>query len=103
MDMRRALQAHAERRNAEAGRGFPLPSKDASARSEIVAETHSGRLASRGQLLRDAKAMRAESLRRTWAFRIGERTGTWCRAGMPSDVALASPSVKDTRRTVGIL
>ncbi|KAL0433215.1 UNVERIFIED_CONTAM: hypothetical protein Slati_2655800 [Sesamum latifolium] len=82
MDMRRALRAHAEHRNAEAGRGCPLPSKDASARSEIVAETHSGRLASRGRPLRDAKAMRAEILGRTWAFRIDERTGMRCRAGM---------------------
>ncbi|KAL0402258.1 UNVERIFIED_CONTAM: hypothetical protein Slati_4255700 [Sesamum latifolium] len=55
-DMRRALRAHAERRNAEAGRRCPLPSRDASASSEIVAETHSGRLASRGRPLRDAKA-----------------------------------------------
>ncbi|KAL0462580.1 UNVERIFIED_CONTAM: hypothetical protein Slati_0145600 [Sesamum latifolium] len=53
--MRRALRAHAERRNAEAGRGCPLPSRDASADFEIVAETHSGRLASRGRPPRDTK------------------------------------------------
>ncbi|KAL0401449.1 UNVERIFIED_CONTAM: hypothetical protein Slati_4174800 [Sesamum latifolium] len=54
--MRRVLRAQAERRNAEAEQGCPLPSKNASTGSEIVAETHSGRLASRGQPLRDAKA-----------------------------------------------
>ncbi|KAL0408370.1 UNVERIFIED_CONTAM: hypothetical protein Sradi_1771400 [Sesamum radiatum] len=48
-----------------------------------------GRLASRGRPLRDAKAA-AESLGRTWAFRIGERTGTWCCAGRRSNVVLAS-------------
>ncbi|KAL2224344.1 UNVERIFIED_CONTAM: hypothetical protein Sindi_3072400, partial [Sesamum indicum] len=56
LDMRRALRAHAERRNAEAERGCSLPSRDASAGSEIVGETHGGRLASRGRPLRDAKA-----------------------------------------------
>ncbi|KAL0308600.1 UNVERIFIED_CONTAM: hypothetical protein Sradi_5802300 [Sesamum radiatum] len=55
-DMRRALRAHAEHRNAEAGQGCPLPSKDASTGSENVGETHGGRLASRGRPLRDAKA-----------------------------------------------
>ncbi|KAL0461198.1 UNVERIFIED_CONTAM: hypothetical protein Slati_0007400 [Sesamum latifolium] len=54
--MRRALRAHAEHCNAEAERGCSLPSRDASAGSEIVAETHSCRLASRGRPLRDAKA-----------------------------------------------
>ncbi|KAK4390113.1 Zinc finger BED domain-containing protein RICESLEEPER 1 [Sesamum angolense] len=54
--MRWALRAHAERRNAKAGRGCPLPSRDASAGSEIVGETHGGRLVSRGRPLRDAKA-----------------------------------------------
>ncbi|KAL0450999.1 UNVERIFIED_CONTAM: hypothetical protein Slati_1656300 [Sesamum latifolium] len=54
--MRRALRAYAERRKAKAGRGCPLPSRDASAGPEIVAETYSGRLASRGRPLRDAKA-----------------------------------------------
>ncbi|KAL2249893.1 UNVERIFIED_CONTAM: hypothetical protein Sindi_2463000 [Sesamum indicum] len=53
--MRRALRAHVERRNAEAERGCSLPSRDASAGSEIVGETHGGRLASRGRPLRDAK------------------------------------------------
>ncbi|KAL0303236.1 UNVERIFIED_CONTAM: hypothetical protein Sradi_6191700 [Sesamum radiatum] len=53
--MRRALRAHAVRINAEAARGCPLPSRDALAGSQIVAETHSGRLASRGRRLRDAK------------------------------------------------
>ncbi|KAL2247838.1 UNVERIFIED_CONTAM: hypothetical protein Sindi_2636100 [Sesamum indicum] len=37
-------------------RGCSLPSRDASAGSEIVGETHGGRLASRGRPLRDAKA-----------------------------------------------
>ncbi|KAL0451931.1 UNVERIFIED_CONTAM: hypothetical protein Slati_1171200 [Sesamum latifolium] len=54
--MRRALWAHAERRNAEAERGCSLPSRDASAGSEIVGETHGGRLASRGQPQGHAKA-----------------------------------------------
>ncbi|KAL0319868.1 UNVERIFIED_CONTAM: hypothetical protein Sradi_5248300 [Sesamum radiatum] len=40
-DMRRGLRAHAERRNAEAERECSWPSRDASAGSEIVAETHS--------------------------------------------------------------
>ncbi|KAL2224937.1 UNVERIFIED_CONTAM: hypothetical protein Sindi_2940000, partial [Sesamum indicum] len=35
LDMRRALRAHAERRNAEAERGCSLPSRDGSAGSEI--------------------------------------------------------------------
>ncbi|KAL2227903.1 UNVERIFIED_CONTAM: hypothetical protein Sindi_2149000 [Sesamum indicum] len=56
LDMRRALRAHAERRNAEAERGCSLPSRDESAGSEIVGETHGGRLASRGRPLRDANA-----------------------------------------------
>ncbi|KAL0334251.1 UNVERIFIED_CONTAM: hypothetical protein Sangu_1581300 [Sesamum angustifolium] len=56
MDMRRALRAHAEHRNAEAGRGCPRPLRNASASSEIVGETHGGRLASRGRPRRDAKA-----------------------------------------------
>ncbi|KAL2230036.1 UNVERIFIED_CONTAM: hypothetical protein Sindi_1598000, partial [Sesamum indicum] len=56
LDMRRELRAHAERRNAEAERGCSLPSRDASAGSEIVGEMHGGRLASRGRPLKDAKA-----------------------------------------------
>ncbi|KAL2234400.1 UNVERIFIED_CONTAM: hypothetical protein Sindi_1172200 [Sesamum indicum] len=56
LDMRRALRAHAERRNAEAERGCSLPSRDESAGSKIVGETHGGGLANRGRPLRDAKA-----------------------------------------------
>ncbi|KAL0455029.1 UNVERIFIED_CONTAM: hypothetical protein Slati_0842100 [Sesamum latifolium] len=59
--MRRALRVHAEHRNAEVGRGIPLPSRDTSAGSEIVGETHGDRLASRGRPLRDAKACRLRS------------------------------------------
>ncbi|KAL2228864.1 UNVERIFIED_CONTAM: hypothetical protein Sindi_1866100 [Sesamum indicum] len=56
LDLRRALRAHAEHRNAEAERGCSLPSRDALASSKIVGETHGGRLASRGRPRRDAKA-----------------------------------------------
>ncbi|KAL0344250.1 UNVERIFIED_CONTAM: hypothetical protein Sangu_1312400 [Sesamum angustifolium] len=97
--MRWALREHAERRDAEVGRGCPLLSRNASATSKIVGETHGGRLASRGRPLRDAKACgpRASA---NMAFWIGERRGTQCRAGMRSGVVLASFSVEDTRRTV---
>ncbi|KAL0430583.1 UNVERIFIED_CONTAM: hypothetical protein Sradi_0684300 [Sesamum radiatum] len=47
--------------NAEARRGCPLPSRDASSGSENVAEMHSGRLASRGWPLRDAKTRGSRS------------------------------------------
>ncbi|KAK4382003.1 hypothetical protein Sango_2915400 [Sesamum angolense] len=60
--MRRALRAYAERRNTEAERGCSLPSRNASASSEIVGETHGGRLASRGRPLRDAKACAPRAL-----------------------------------------
>ncbi|KAL0454934.1 UNVERIFIED_CONTAM: hypothetical protein Slati_0832600 [Sesamum latifolium] len=87
MDMRRALRAHAERRNAEAGRGCPLPSKDASACSEIVAETHSGRLASRGRPLRRAgrepRANMGISDRRAHGHAVPRGDEFGCRASEP--------------------